>query len=100
MSNRKRINISVDPQTYGKLQKLIKSYGFKNCCELMCSFAHILLDRMEVADQCKYDLPEDDGQYIDSMFEDLGHVERTPDGIVPVRRHAKKLMQYGKRQRI
>jgi hypothetical protein len=45
---------------------------------------------MEVAGNRKYDLPEDDGLYIDAMFDDLGHVERTPDGTVPVRRHTKK----------
>jgi hypothetical protein len=45
---------------------------------------------MEVASNRKYDLPDDDGLYIDAMFDDLGHVERTPDGTVPVRRHTKK----------
>lgn len=91
MSNRKRVNISVDPETYDKLQKLKAAYGFNNTCELVVAFVHILLDRMEVADQRKYDLPEDDGQYIDSMFEDLGHVQRVPDGTVPVRHHTKKI---------
>lgn len=90
MSNRKRINISVDPETYNKLQKLVKDYQFKNCCELMCSFVHILIDRMNRAADRKYDLPEDDGAYIDEMFDELGHVERTPNGEVPVGRHVKK----------
>lgn len=100
MGSRKRVNISVDPQTYDRIQRLKQTYGFRNACELVVAFVHILLDRMEVAGQRKYDLPEDDGDYIDAMFDDLGHVERTPDGTVPVRRHARKLMQYGKRQRI
>lgn len=86
MSNRKRINISVDPETYNKLQKLVKDYQFKNCCELMCSFAHILIDRMNQAVDRKYDLPEDDGEYIDTMFDELGHVQPTPDGNPPKRR--------------
>ena len=90
MSDRKRVNISIDPATYGKLQALTKQYKFKNICELLVSFAHILLDRMEVAEQRKYDLPDDDGKYIDQMFDDLGHVERTPDGTVPVRHHTKR----------
>ncbi len=92
MSNRKRVNISVNPEIYDKLQKLKAAYGFNNTCELVVAFVHILLDRMEVADKRKYDLSEDDGDYIDAMFDDLGHVERTPNGIVPVRRHTKKLM--------
>lgn len=91
MSDRKRVNISVDPDTYEKLQKLVKDYQYKNCCELMCSFVHILLDRMEVAEQRKYDLPDEDGAYIDTMFDDLAHVQRVPDGTVPVRHHTKKL---------
>ena len=90
MSNRKRINISVDPETYSKLQKLVKDYQFKNCCELMCSFAHILIDRMNRAADRKYDLPEDDGAYIDAMFDDLGHVEPVPDGNPPKTRHQRK----------
>lgn len=91
MSNRKRVNISVDPETYAKLQQLKQAYGFSNVCELVVAFVHILLDRMEVAEQRKYDLPDDDdGKYIDQMFDDLGHVERTPDGTVPVRHHTKR----------
>ena len=89
MSSRKRVNISVDPQTYDKLQQLKQAHGFSNVCELVVAFVHILLDRMEVADQRRYDLP-DDGRYIDQMFDDLGHVEKTPDGTVPVRHHTKR----------
>lgn len=82
---RKRVNISVDPTTYDKLQGLVKKYGFNNACELIVAFAHILLDRMEKADQRRYDLPDPDGQYIDDMFNDLGQSMRTPDGTIPVR---------------
>lgn len=89
MSNRKRVNISVDPETYEKLQRIKQAYGFSNACELVVAFVHILLDRMEVAEQRKYDLPDDDGRYIGEMFDDLGHVQRTPDGTVPVRHHTK-----------
>lgn len=89
MSNRKRVNISVDSETYEKLQRIKQAYGFSNACELVVAFVHILLDRMEVAEQRKYNLPDDDGRYIDEMFDDLGHVQRTPDGTVPVRHHTK-----------
>lgn len=91
MSNRKRVNISVDPQTYAKLQLLKAQYGYKNACELVVAFVHILIDRLEDADKRKYDLPEDDGAYIDGMFDDLGHVQRTPDGTVPVRHNNRKI---------
>lgn len=92
MSNRRRVNISVDPTTYEKLQLLKQQCGYKNTCELVVAFVHILIDRLEGAGCRKYDLPEDDGAYIDAMFEDLGHVQRTPDGTVPVRHNTKKLI--------
>ncbi len=91
MSDRKRVSISVDPKTYDRLQSLKKQYGYKNACELVVAFVHILIDRLEDAGNRKYDLPEDDGAYIDNMFEDLGHVQRTPDGTVPVRHNRKKI---------
>lgn len=91
MSNRKRVNISVDPGTYDKLQLLKQQYGYKNTCELVVAFVHILLDRLEAPRHRKYDLPEDDGAYIQDMFEDLGHVHRTPDGTVPVRHNRKNI---------
>lgn len=82
---RRRINISVNPETYEKLQDLVRMYGFSNACELIVAFAHILLDRMERAENRNFDLPDPDGAYIDEMFDDLGHSVRTPDGTVPVR---------------
>jgi len=91
VSDRKRINISVDPVTYEKLQQIKRDHGFSNACELVVSFVNILIDRMEPATRRKYDLPDEDGGYIDQMFNDLGHIQRTPDGTVPVRRHTKKL---------
>ena len=100
MSDRKRVNISIDPATYAKLQKLTKQYKFKNICELLVSFAHILLDRMEVAGQRKYDLPDDDGAYIDTMFEELGEVERQPDGTNVCSYTHKKIKGDGKGQRV
>ena len=100
MSNRKRINISVDPETYNKLQKLVKDYQFKNCCELMCSFVHILIDRMNRAVDRKYDLPDDDGAYIDAMFDDLGEADRKPDDTNVCSYTHKKIKGNGKGQRV
>lgn len=91
MSDRKRVNISVDPQTYEMLQRLKQAHGFKNVCELVVAFVHVLLDRLERVDKRKYDLPDDDGRYIDGMFDDLSHVQRTPNGDAPVRRHTKRI---------
>ena len=100
MSDRKRVNISIDPATYGKLQALTKQYKFKNICELLVSFAHILLDRMEVAEQRKYDLPDEDGAYIDTMFEELGEADSKPDDTNVCSYTHKKIKGDGKGQRV
>lgn len=89
MSDRRRINISVDPHTYDVLQRLTEKHGYKNACELLVAFAHILIDRLADPEQRQYDIPDEDGAYIEGMFEDLGHVQRTPDGTVPVRHNTK-----------
>ena len=90
MSDRKRVNISIDPATYGKLQALAKQYKFKNICELLVSFTHILLDRMEVAEQRKYDLPD----------EELGGADRKPDDTNVCSYTHKKIKGDGKGQRV
>lgn len=100
MSDRKRVNISIDPATYDKLQALTKQCKFKNICELLVSFAHILLDRMEVAEQRKYDLPDEDGAYIDTMFEELGEADRKPDDTNVCSYTHKKIKGDGKGQRV
>ena len=100
MSDRKRVNISIDPATYGKLQALTKQYKFKNICELLVSFAHILIDRMAGAEQRKYDLPDEDGAYIDSVFDELGEADRKPDDTIVCSYTRKKIKGNGKGQRV
>ena len=100
MSDRKRVNISIDPATYSKLQAMTKLYKFKNICELLVSFAHILLDRMELAGQRKYDLPDEDGAYIDTMFDQLGEADRKPDDTNVCSYTHKKIKCDGKGQRV
>ena len=74
MSDRKRVNISIDPATYGKLQAL--------------------------AEQRKYDLPDEDGAYIDTMFEELGEADRKPDDTNVCSYTHKKIKGDGKGQRV
>lgn len=101
MSERKRVNISIDPQTYNKLQHLTNKYKFKNACELLVSFTHILLDRMEGVESHRYDIPDDDGEYIDSMFAELGSMPASgaKDKDMQISNYTKKkvIKGYGKR---
>ena len=94
MSNRKRVNISVDPETYERLQELKKAHGFNNACELVLAFVHIMIDHMEDAEHRQYDLPDDESDYISNMFDELGYTERRPDGTIPVR-HPNNTNRYG-----
>lgn len=87
MGERKRVNISVDPQTYDALQRLKVAYGFSSTCELVVAFVHILLDRLQKAGSRKYDLPDDDGAYIDEMFDELSYTMRVPNGEGPGKKH-------------
>ena len=86
MSERRRINISVDPTTYTMLAQLKEQLGMASVCELLVAMAHILIDRVRPEGERKYDLPDDDGEYIDGLFDDLAHTERQPDGTVPKRK--------------
>lgn len=61
------------------------------CAKLVVALVHILLDHAGGICGKEYDLPDDDARYIDDMFNELGHVERQPDGTVPARRHRKEL---------
>lgn len=83
--------MSVDAETYNRLMQLKRRHGYKSVCELGVAIMHILIDRMEDVEHRKYDLPEDEGTYIDNMFDELGHVERTPDGTVPVRHNNRSM---------
>ncbi len=85
------MNISITAETYERLQRLKRAYGFGNTCELVVAVIRLLLDRVDAAANRRYELPDDDGKYIDEMFDELGHAQRTPDGDAPVRRHSRKL---------
>lgn len=83
--------MSVDARTYDRLRRVQATYRFRNLCELVTAMARVMLDRLESRERQRYDLPDDDARYIDSMFDELGRAEREPDGTVPVRRHRKTI---------
>ena len=83
--------MSIDSDTYDRLRRVQTVYRFRNLCELVTAMARVMLDRLESRERRRYDLPDDDARYIDSMFDELGSAERTPDGAVPVRHHRKTI---------
>lgn len=90
MSNRKRVNISLDLLTYERLNLIKEKYGFRNVCGITVALLHILLNRLDKKGE-ELNLPLDDATYIDSMFDDLGNYENNPDGaeypVVKTRKH-------------
>lgn len=82
MTNRKRINISVDETQYRRLQALQKQYGFKNVCELARAMLNILTQYTDAA-ATRHRKPASVGDDILDMFNDLGDWEATPGNVQP-----------------
>ncbi|MCM1484070.1 MAG: hypothetical protein NC043_07020 [Muribaculaceae bacterium] len=97
MSNRRRINISLSPQEYDLVQEMRTRYGYRNACEMIAVLVRILTDRIKAAEERIYDIPESDGEYIDTMFDELAQGGSVPYGAVPKRTHATMIPDYGKR---
>lgn len=99
MSNRKRINISVDEDLYNWLQSLKDKYGFKNVCELNVSLLRVTRTYLDEAEQRSRQAAASatDHDEIIEMFNDLGDWEETPTGVVPMKKHPAKTINDGKR---
>ena len=80
---RKRINVSLDIETYEELQRMCRLYGVGSCPTLLVAFAHLLLDCMNDADKRRLNMAEGDRAYLLRMFDAFGHSEVQPDGTVP-----------------
>lgn len=81
MTERKRINISIDPLTYERLRRVCRRYGFRSACCMMAECARLLV---ALTDE-NHAPPEPDWQYIARMFGELSDAERRPYGRKSVR---------------
>ncbi len=95
MSDRKRINISVSPQTYAMLTDMQRQNGFSSLCEMIVAMVNVVASRMGKADVVD-DIPEDDSAYIDQMFNEFANTYKLPDGNPP-KRHPRKSIGDGER---
>ena len=77
---RKRLNLSITHDTFAKLSMFAKKNNFKNECSVVYSMINILFDRLEDVRQRQFDIPEDDSNFIDAMFADMGDTTRQADG--------------------
>lgn len=89
MTNRKRVEISLDETQYRKLQALQKAWGFKNLSELTRALLNILTQYTDAAATRRQRAPVSVGDDILDMFNDLGDWEATPSNVQPPARRRK-----------
>ena len=82
---KRRLNLTMSTYTHERLEAMRKQYGFSSGCEMVTAFINLLLDRLEKPEFRTYDLPEDEGEYIDDMFSEMANSVSQPEGTVPVR---------------
>lgn len=90
MSNRKRINVTINPLHYDELQRICKAYKFANVCEictaLLSSFIqHVNKAESETARRKRR--TESSEETIARMFADFENWEPTPDPSIMYKRH-------------
>ena len=100
LKKRKRINVSLDIETYDKLQHMCKQYRVNGCPTLLVAFAHMLLDCMDDAEERRLNMADGDRAYLLNKFDMFGHVQRQPDGTVPKRGCKKNIDTWQKTKNI
>ena len=91
--SRKRINISVDEETYEELQGIRKRYGFKNLCEISVAMLHLLSRYIHAAEHRCSRHEESTDETITNMFNEMGQWETTPDDVTPYVHHHHKTIK-------
>lgn len=91
MRSKTRLSITIDTETYGQLQAMAQRHGFAGAGEMVGALVRVLLDRLDEAGRCRYDLSYDDWKYIDGMFDEMSQAQGTPYGIAPMRRRKKRI---------
>lgn len=89
-SNRKRINISLDPAAYERVRRMQRKYGFKNPCSIVAAFTRIFIERLESVKRKEITPEEDNAKYIKSMFEELANVDNITNDRRKIERKKRK----------
>ena len=80
---KKRINISLDCETYNALLEIKKQYGFNSCPEVLVAFAHVFVRCVSDAEDRRRSIEINDQAYIEEMFNIFSNSTIQPSGIVP-----------------
>ena len=89
---RYRINLTVSEELHAKLIAIQHLNGFRNVCDLATALLCIFVKRTEDND---LNLPQEEVNDIDEMFEQLSDYEPTPNNTDPNKR---RLWQKGQRR--
>lgn len=81
-NSRKRINISVGSEEYGRLESIRESYGFRSVCSLARTVL-AMLARYVVEGEARQRQTPSTGDEIIDMFNEYGDWERTPFNTPP-----------------
>ena len=94
MSNRKRINVSINPLHYQELERICKAYKFANVCEICTALLSVFIQTVNRAEQNGRQPVQTNEEMIQQMFAELEQWEPTPDPAIMYRRHISKQPDY------
>ena len=90
MSNRKRINVSINPLHYQELQRICKDYKFANICEICTGLLSVFIQTVCRAEQEAPKKKKSNSEMIQEMFAELEQWEPTPDPAIMYKRHNRR----------
>lgn len=96
MGQKKRVRVSIDGWTYERLAHQVERHRFSSVRELLSSLLNVVLDRLEGGKT--FDLPDEEGNYIDSMFAELTQVDGQPEETIICSYTHKKIRDNVKRR--
>jgi hypothetical protein len=96
MGQKKRVSVSIDGWTYERLAHQVERHRFSSVRELLSSLLNVVLDRLEGGKA--FDLPDEEGSYIDSMFAELTQVDGQPEETIICSYTHKKIRDNVKRR--
>ncbi|MCD8266476.1 MAG: hypothetical protein LUC33_04905 [Prevotellaceae bacterium] len=76
---RRRINLSVDPELYGRLDDMRRRDGFPSLPRMVTAFCRLCMALRESGPRA-FDIPEDEADWLAAEFDRLSEAERERPG--------------------
>lgn len=90
MSERKRINVSINPLHYDELQRICKDYKFANVCEICTALLSVFIQSVTRAEKNGRKVEQTNEEIIRQMFAEFEQWEPTPDPSIMFKRHNRR----------